>query len=86
MRRSMFGDYYATSTDDDIGEVFIAKGVDPDDCFADVVEDGEGGYAVEIRESESGDEVVQTDAGLFANPDEARAWAYGWVEDVNNNF
>lgn len=86
MRKSMFGDYYVTSLEDDAGEAFMARGVEPSECFADICEDGEGGYCVEIRENASGDDVVQTDPGLFADPGAARKWAREWVTDVNDNF
>ena len=85
MRRSMFGDFFATSADEDIGEAFMEKGFDPDECFADVTEE-DGEYLVEIRSNEDGETVISTDEGLFDNADAARAWARQWVSQVHNNF
>ncbi|MFV1573680.1 hypothetical protein VXL47_12065 [Phaeobacter sp. JH20_30] len=86
MRRSMLGDYYATSTEEDLIDAFVARDVEADDCFADITFDEDGGYCVEIRENESGEQVVATDDGLFETADAARFWASKWVSQVNDNF
>lgn len=86
MRRSMFGDYYATSTEDDIAEAFLAKELEPSECFADITLADDGSYCVDIRECQSGEDVVSTDEGLFSTPEAARKWAEGWVPEVINNF
>jgi len=85
MRQSMFGDFFVTDANEDILDVLVAREVELDDCFADVEEDGEGGYAVAIRDNETGEEVLQTDTGLFADVGAARSWAAKWVSDVNIN-
>lgn len=85
MRRSIFGDYYATSTEDDIAEAFVAMELHPSECFADVCQDGDNFY-VEIRDNEGGELVVQTDDDLFASAEAAREWARTWVSHVNDNF
>lgn len=77
MRRTLFGDFYVETVEDDLAPAFASAGVDPEDCYA-LVSD----QVVEIMDNETGEVVATSDDDLFKTTKDATDWAKSWVSDV----
>jgi hypothetical protein len=80
MRQSMFNDWWVDKLDDDPGEIIAEAG---GDIFASVLEDEDepGKFWFEVKENESGDNVLSSDS-LFDSAEAARDWIKQYVSDV----